>query len=122
MFKVIGFLKRRPGMSIEEFRSYYETYHRVIGEKYLSGAAVKYMRRYLDAFPDPITGEPSETPYDVIMEIWYPDRETFEVTNARLMEPEIAAEIVEDEEKVFDRSKNCFFSADERESVMPPLL
>ena len=32
-------MKRRPGMSIPEFREYYETQHRLIGEKYLAGYA-----------------------------------------------------------------------------------
>ena len=48
MIKQIGLLKRKPGMTPEAFRAYYETSHRVIGEKYLTGYAQKYMRRFLD--------------------------------------------------------------------------
>ena len=43
MIKVIMLMKRRPGMTIPEFREYYENNHRVIGEKYLNGFAVKYI-------------------------------------------------------------------------------
>ena len=37
MIKFIMPLHRKAGMSTDEFRSYYETFHRVIGEKYLKG-------------------------------------------------------------------------------------
>ena len=35
MIKVIMLMKRRPGMTISEFRDYYENNHRVIGENIL---------------------------------------------------------------------------------------
>ena len=60
MFKMIGLLKRRPGMSSGEFRAYYESTHRRIGEKYLRKYACNYMRRYLTPFPNPLTGETPE--------------------------------------------------------------
>ena len=40
MIKVIMLMKRRPGMTVSEFRDYYENKHRVIGEKYLNGFAI----------------------------------------------------------------------------------
>ena len=49
MIKLISPMKRRPGISIEEFREYYEKKHRVIGEKYLTGFATKYMRRFTNS-------------------------------------------------------------------------
>ena len=47
MIKVIMLMKRRPGMTISEFRDYYENNHRVIGEKYLNGFAFKYISLFL---------------------------------------------------------------------------
>ena len=35
MFKTVCLLKRKDGMSLEEFRDYYENHHRKIGEKVL---------------------------------------------------------------------------------------
>ena len=116
MFKMIGLLKRRPGMTVEEFREYYETKHRVIGEKYLKGHASKYMRRFLTPFPDPFTGNTPEPEYDVVLEVWYPDRATYEATSKLLRAPDAAAEIAEDEEQLFDRPRNRFFFLDESES------
>jgi len=113
MIKVIGLLKRRAGMSIEEFRDYYETQHRLIGEKYLSGYAAKYQRRYLT----PADG--LAPVYDVILEIWYPDAATHQAATARLRQPEAAKEIAADEERLFDRASNRFFTVDEVASDFP---
>lgn len=116
MHKVVGLLKRRPGMSVAEFRDYYEAHHRMIGEKYLRGYATRYMRRYLNGFADPITGAAPEQEFDVLLEIWYRDQKAFEEANLRFAEPEISAEIAADEERLFDRSASRFFTLDEVES------
>ena len=118
MIKVIGLLKRRPGMSVEEFRKYYESTHRVIGEKYLSGFASRYMRRYLNPSAGAAIGDDAQPDYDVILEIWYPDRAAHEAASRRLALPEVAAEIAEDEEQLFDRARNRFFVVEECESEL----
>lgn len=119
MFVVVGLLRRRPDLDPAAFRRYYETHHRRLGEKYLAGYAVRYLRRYLTPFPDPITGRPTEPDCDVILEIWYPDRAAFERANRRLSEPAVAAEIAADEERLFDRPANRFYFVDEVESTLP---
>ena len=120
MVKTVGLLKRRQGMSTEAFRAYYESTHRVIGEKYLGGRVVKYMRRFLDARSDPATATfGADGDFDVIMEIWYPDQATYEAVSERLAEPDAAAEILADELKLFDRDKNRFFTLTESVSEMP---
>jgi hypothetical protein len=118
MIKVIGLLKRKPGMSPEEFRNYYETYHRVLGEKYLRPFAVRYMRRYLTPFADPITGNLPEQSCDVVLEIWYPDKATYDLAGKTFSQPEVAGEIAEDEENLFDRPSNRFFFVEEADSKL----
>lgn len=113
MFKLITLLKRRPGMTREVFRDHYESRHRLIGEKYLTGFADHYVRRYVEPLPG--GGEPG---HDVIMEIWLPDRARFEALMQRLAEPEAAAEIAEDEERLFDRAATLTFTVSEVASVM----
>ena len=113
MFKMIGLLKRRPGMSAEAFRDYYETTHRRIGEKYLREFACHYMRRYLTAFPNPLTGITPEPEHDVLLEIWYPDRAAFELANAQFSAGDIMDEIAAEEERLFDRARMHFFFVDE---------
>ena len=116
MFKTIALLKRRQGLTMQEFIDYYETRHRLIGEKYLRGAVTRYVRRFLHPMPNPVTGKEVEADYDVVMEMWFPDRDTFKKTMAKLATPEIAAEILEDEERVFDRAKSRLFVVEEHES------
>ncbi|MGB0691425.1 MAG: EthD domain-containing protein [Pseudomonadales bacterium] len=112
MIKLVMPMKRRPGMSIEEFREYYESNHRLIGEKYLKGYVTKYMRRFVNPLPDR-NGELYDPEYDVILEIWYPDEETFKACGAHLSQPDIAAEIRADEEKLFDMRSMRSYLVDE---------
>ncbi|MBT4161195.1 MAG: EthD domain-containing protein [Gammaproteobacteria bacterium] len=115
MIKLVMPMKRRPGMSIPEFREYYETKHRVIGEKYLKGFATRYLRRFLDPLPDR-EGNLSDPEYDVILEIWYPDEETYRACGVKLSEPAVVKEIKEDEEKLFDLRTMRSYLVDECES------
>ena len=84
MYKVLLFLKRRPGMSVEAFRDYYETTHRVLGERGMT-AGTRYMRRYLEPVADS-AGRAEELPFDVITELWYEDRAIAEAVAARVAE------------------------------------
>ena len=120
MIKTVGLLKRRRGMSVEEFRDYYESTHRVIGEKYLGGYACRYMRRFLNPRSDADAATfGADGDFDVILEIWYPDEATFKAVGERLAAPDAAAEILADELRLFDRARNRFFTLTEAESDLP---
>lgn len=119
MFKTLTLLKRRPGLSMAEFIAYYESAHARIGEKYLGGHALRYRRRFLHSLTDP---EPADKPYDVAMEIWFEDRAAFDRTMRLLREPAAAAEIAEDEERLFDRPHNRTFFLEEHESDLPAII
>ena len=115
MIKLITLLKRRPGMSKADFRAHYENHHRRIGEKVLSGYATRYVRRHLE----PIDGETCAFDADVVLEICFPDEATMDACFAAMADPAIAAEIVEDEERLFDRSRIRSYWVEECESVLP---
>ena len=118
MIKVVTLLIRKPGMSREAFIEHYETHHRKIGEKYLSGFAVKYQRRYLQSAG--FRGQEGATlPFDVLMEIWYPDQDTLDAALAVLSTDEAQAEIIADEERLFDRDLIRSYTVEEYESEMP---
>ena len=118
MIKVVTLLTRKPGMSREAFIEHYETHHRKIGEKYLSGFAVKYQRRYLQSAG--FRGQEGATlPFDVLMEIWYPDQDTLDAALAVLSTEEAQAEIIADEERLFDRDLIRSYTVEEYESEMP---
>ncbi len=110
MIKFVSLLKRRPGMSFEEFVTYYETRHAVLGAEHLPGAQ-HYERRFLRPVPHPIDGSLRED-YDCITELWFDDREAMEKSFAHLGEPDIAALFAEDEEKLFDRSRSLCYVVD----------
>ena len=118
MIKVVTLLTRKPGMSREAFIEHYETHHRKIGEKYLSGFAVKYQRRYLQSAG--FRGQEGATlPFDVLMEIWYADQDTLDAALAVLSTDEAQAEIMADEERLFDRDLVRSYMVEEYESEMP---
>lgn len=117
MIKLIFMLKRRPGMSREDFIARYEGGHAQLGAKHVPNAA-RYVRRYLEPLPELFTGEVIEPDHDVITELWFDDEEQYAIAMLRLAEPDIAAEIVADEELLFDRSKHRVFIVDERDSVI----
>ena len=118
MIKVVTLLTRKPGMSREAFIEYYETHHRIIGEKYLSGFATKYQRRYMRSagFREQDGDAP---PFDVLMEIWYPDQEALNGALAVLSTEDAQAEIAADEERLFDRELIRSYTVEEYESEMP---
>src|SRR5579864_6701028 len=70
MFKQICFFRKRPDMTLEEFREYYENQHSQLGKKIGKPAipnAVRYVRRYLTPVMNPVTGEIHDPGYDCVM-------------------------------------------------------
>lgn len=95
-------MKKRPDISTDEFRDYYETRHAPLCEKY-SSAVSRYIRRYIDPLPHPETGAFTDA-YDVITELWFEDRAVFEGTIAYITTALMPDEVIEDEKNLFDRS------------------
>ena len=111
---VITLLKRRSGMSKADFIAYYEEHHRRIGERVRADYATRYVRRFLH----PLDGADLEHDADVVMEIDFPDAPTRDACFAAMGDPATMAEIVADEEKLFDRSRIRTFEVEERGSDM----
>lgn len=106
-YKVLIFLKRRPGMTLEAFRDYYETHHVALTSKHLVGAS-RYVRRYVDPAPNNETGVTGELDFDVITELWFEDPATVKALIRIGSDMKFPTEILADEEKVFDRSKTRY--------------
>ncbi|MDA8619512.1 MAG: EthD domain-containing protein [Luminiphilus sp.] len=118
MIKLVTLLTKRPGMSREAFIEHYETHHKKIGEKYLAGYAVKYQRRYLQV-ADSANHAPQELPFDVLMEIWFPDQSRMDAAMALIASEAAQEEIVADEARLFDRELIRSYVVEEYESEMP---
>ena len=115
MIRFVMTMRKKPGLSTDEFRRYYESHHRLLGEKHLKGFASRYVRRFLDPLPAR-RGCEDEPVYDVLLEIWYPDLATYEACSLHLSQPEIAREIAEDEARLFDRSSMRSYLTSDSES------
>ena len=103
MFKILLFMKRRPGMSRDEFMRYYEDRHVPLALKYANGMTA-YKRTFLQPRTHFETGECAELDFDVITELSFEDEETWSRTLKYLATGPMPDEIVEDEKQLFDRS------------------
>jgi EthD domain len=114
---IVALLWRRAGMSRAEFRAYYETHHRLVGEQVLGGYATRYVRRFLT----PRDGALDDTDPDVVTEIDFPDAATRDACLAAMAEPATMAMIVADDEQLFDRSRIRMFDVEECASELPSM-
>lgn len=97
------FMKRRPGLSMEEFQDYYENRHVPLALKYDAGAITRYVRRNIQPQPHAESGTNEELPYDVISELWLRDEGAWKATVDYLSTSVMSDEVVQDEMNVFHR-------------------
>ena len=117
-YKILLFMKRRPGMSVEDFQDYYENHHAPLCVTYASGMK-RYERRFLTPHPNPDTGATEELAFDVITELWFDDETTFRNTVTYLSTSKMPQAVVDDEMRLFDRSKTRMATVVERASALP---
>lgn len=124
MFKQICFFRKRPDMTMEEFMDYYEQQHSQLSKRQGRSPtipnAVRYVRRYLHAEKNPVTGEVHDCGYDCIMEIWWNSREDFERSQQLIGSADRLEYIKEDERKLFASHANPVCSVIEYDSPMGP--
>ncbi|GAA1843971.1 hypothetical protein GCM10009836_24190 [Pseudonocardia ailaonensis] len=119
MFKVMLLVKRKPGMSMEDFVDYYENVH-AARDKSGSGI-VHYARHYLRPAPSFTDDETAEPPFDAVTEVWYSDRAAYDAIREKLVQkPAWVADVVADEERFMDRARCRTVFVDSRVSEMHP--
>jgi len=116
-YKILLLMKRKPGISMEEFRDYYENHHVPLAMKYPS-AATRYMRRYLVPQRHAETGTNEELPYDVVSELWFDNEEDWQATVDYLANNVMSDEVVEDEMNLFHRPTMRIATVIEEETDM----
>jgi hypothetical protein len=122
MVTMVCLLKRRAGMSRDEFREYYEERHAPLGLSYIPSEIVANQRRYLEPFTNP-TDSDSEAveDFDVITELSFESRDQLEAAMQRLADPEAAEIMGKDEMNLFDRPATRVFIVDATcTSAIPP--
>jgi uncharacterized protein (TIGR02118 family) len=115
VFKVMVMIKRKPGMSMEDFIAYYESNHAPLGASKVPNLK-RYVRHFIRPYGNDVYGTDDESSYDVLTEIWFDDRADFERGMAYLTEPETAAIIGADEENLFDKSSIRFMLMEDHET------
>jgi uncharacterized protein (TIGR02118 family) len=111
VYTLLFLLKRRDGMTREEFIDYYEKRHAPLAASYMPGVR-KYVRRYLA----PARHRPpvDELEFDVITEIWCDDPAQLR----NFGDPDVAATIARDEEALFDRAAMRVVVVEEHETPL----
>jgi len=113
MKKAILFIKRKPGMTKQEFRDYYEARHAFIGPSLFGDIVKSFGRYYLDSVdwtkshwdPDKMDDNrpPAELPFDVICIYGVEKEADFERFNAVFADENAYRVIYEDELNFMDR-------------------
>ena len=119
MFKAMVMIKRKRGMSMEDFINYYETRHAPLGASKVPNMK-RYVRHFIRPYGNDVYGTDAEPPYDVLTEIWFDDEAEFQRGMAMLTEPATAAIICADEEMLFDKSSIRFMIMGDHETIMRP--
>ena len=111
MVKVITLLKRKPGISREEFSRYWAKNHGPLIARVLPG-----VKRYVQNHSLKLGGR-GEPQLDGVVELWYEDEKDWRASSDWYQSP--AGKVVwDDEAKFIDRDKMVFFVA--KEKVIKP--
>jgi uncharacterized protein (TIGR02118 family) len=109
MIKVIGLLRRKPGISREEFLRYWKDHHGALAMRVPEFA--RHVRKYVQVHRVSIpaldaqerynqSGLPME--YDGAVEMWFDSPETMQKAFAALADPVACKELREDEDRFID--------------------
>ena len=118
MFKVMVMIKRKRGMSMQDFINYYETRHAPLGASKVPNLK-RYVRHFIRPYGNDVYSADSEPPYDVLTEIWFDDEADFQRGMAYLTDPETAAIVGADEEQLFEKSSIRFMIMEDHETALP---
>jgi len=109
MVKAIALIKRKSGLSREDFRQHYEEVHAPLILKHSVGLK-KYVRNHIIV---PVGAE--EPDFDCITELWYDSVGDYKASIA-VWSTKAGQVIRNDEDSFLDRSKLAFFLVEEKVS------
>lgn len=107
MVKVITTIKRKEGISKEEFYRYWEEVHGPLIKRTLPGVK-RYIQNHAAKLPG--SGQPQ---YDGVVEIWFEDMDAWRKAG-EFFRSEGGKVITDDEAKFIDRSRMVSFIAEEK--------
>lgn len=104
MQRVFVLLKRKPGMSFEEFRDRYENGHAKLGEKYFGHLFASYRRNYIPNGTRLLDGTVVENAYDCLTELIFREPDGYQELRRICTDPEVYETLVADESLFLDRT------------------
>jgi hypothetical protein len=118
MYRTIWLVKRKPGTTHQQFRDYYESELRLLGEELINGFGLSYERYYLY----PMTSDGAPPIYDAVTQLCFPDRDAYDrCTSGVRNDPEKARRLAEDQAKFLDHEACVHFEAQDSCSRLQPL-
>jgi hypothetical protein len=124
MYKIVWLLKRKPGITHEQFRDHYENSHSVLAKKHFGHLLTAYRRNYnAESWGGGVTGPdgsagfgPREWAFDCIAE-WEMRAEADFIEIMRLVAlPDIAPIFYADEEPFLDRDATMLIKCEMRDT------
>jgi hypothetical protein len=124
MFKVMWLLKRKKGITFEQFRDHYENSHSILGKKYLGHLFIDYKRNYkVGTAGGGVPTDPQgsglaarEWEYDCVAEWVMPNEEAFDEIMSLFADPVIGKVFHDDEEHFLDRESVLLVKCDTRDT------
>ena len=113
MIKIIILMKKRDGMSRDDFQAHYENNHAALGRKYLGHLFEKYVRNYPMDKLETTDGETNSV--DCVTEIWLKDAEALEEMQEIISKPEVRATLEADEKLFQNKAESQFLIVEEVE-------
>lgn len=122
MFKVMMLVRRKPGLTHEEFRRHYESTHVPLALGTIPQIR-GYVRNYIRPEQDFVQPDDDQqnSGYDCITEFWYEDKAAWEEVKKRYREGDLAAIMEADEVQFMDRDQMKVLIAEECVSRVEPL-
>jgi hypothetical protein len=113
--KIVILIKKKSGMSREDFIHHYETVHATeFGKKLLGHLFTKYVRNYPKGLVEYQPEQPGfDANYDAVTEIWVKDEAALAEMQRIINLPENNKRILEDEEKFQERQHTRLLIVDE---------
>ena len=103
MKRVFVLLKRKQGMSFEDFRTHYEGSHAKLGEKYFGHLFASYRRNYIPQGVRLSDQVAVENAYDCLTELVFRDENGYDELKRIVSDPEVRRSLIEDEQRFLDR-------------------
>ena len=119
MIKILCFMRRKAGLSMAEFKSYYEEHHVPLIERHMA-FYTEYRRNFVEERQHEtehmVQDQAFALPFDVLTELTYADEAMYQKNLEALADPVIGALVRADEEQFLDRASMRVIIADERRS------